>query len=71
MQIVGSATLARCMQHETDHLDDILFIDRMDRATKKLAMRAIREASWSGLTPPRVRVSRHPLSGSARLRGRE
>ena len=71
VQIVGSATLARCMQHETDHLDGILFIDRMDRATKKLAMRAIREASWSGLTPPRVRVSPHPLSGSARLRGRE
>jgi len=23
------------MQHETDHLDGILFIDRIDRATKK------------------------------------
>jgi polypeptide deformylase len=30
VQIVGSATLARCLQHETDHLDAILFIDRMD-----------------------------------------
>ncbi len=69
VQLVGSATLARCMQHETDHLDGILFIDRMDRATKKLAMRAIREASWSGLGPaavPPVRVSPHPLGGRAR-----
>ena len=29
VQIVGRATLARCIQHETDHLDGILFFDRM------------------------------------------
>jgi peptide deformylase len=69
VQIVGSATLARCMQHETDHLDGIVFIDRMDPAARKLAMRAIREAPWSGLSPaasPPVRVSPHPLGGHAR-----
>jgi len=27
--------LARCVQHEVDHLHGILFIDRMDRATKE------------------------------------
>jgi len=59
VQLVGSATMARCLQHETDHLDGILFIDRMDSETRKAAMRAIREAEWSGLTPPRVRVSPH------------
>ena len=26
--------LARAVQHETDHLHGILFIDRMDKATK-------------------------------------
>jgi hypothetical protein len=30
-------------------------------------MRAIREASWSGLNPPPVRISPHSLGGSARL----
>jgi peptide deformylase len=60
VQLVGSATMARCLQHETDHLDGILFIDRMDSETRKAAMRAIREAEWSGLAPPRVRVSPHP-----------
>ena len=69
VQIVGSATLARCLQHETDHLDGIVFIDRMDRATRKLAMRAIQQASWSGLrpaAPSSVRVSPHPLGSRAR-----
>ena len=27
--------LARALQHETDHLHGILFIDRMDKATKE------------------------------------
>src|ERR1019366_3927302 len=40
--------LARCIQHETDHLDGILFIDRMDPAQRKAAMKAIREAEWWG-----------------------
>ena len=29
--IEGSELLARAIQHETDHLDGILFIDRLDR----------------------------------------
>ncbi len=51
VQLVGSAVMARCIQHETDHLDGILFIDRMDDETRKAAMRAIRQAPWSGLGP--------------------
>ena len=34
MELEGSHLLARCVQHETDHLHGILFIDRMDKATK-------------------------------------
>jgi peptide deformylase len=66
VQIVGTATLARCLQHEHDHLDGVLFIDRMDPATRKEAMKAIRAAEWSGLRPPAVRVSPHPLSDRVR-----
>ena len=33
-EFVCSGLLARCVQHETDHLHGILFIDRMDRETK-------------------------------------
>ena len=62
VQVVGSGVLARCLQHETDHLDGVLFIDRMDPATRKEAMRAIRQADWAG-QPPVVKTSPHPLTG--------
>jgi peptide deformylase len=48
VQVVGTQVLARCIQHETDHLDGVLFVDRMDAATRKEAMKAIREANWNG-----------------------
>ena len=64
--IEGSAVLARCIQHETDHLDGVLFIDRLDPETKKAAMAAIRQASWAGESAPVVKTSPHPLFGSAR-----
>ena len=56
----GTGQLARCVQHETDHLDGILFIDRLDKKQRKLAMKAIREAEWSGMPVPEVKVSPHP-----------
>jgi peptide deformylase len=63
--IEGTELLARCIQHETDHLDGILFIDRLDRAQRKLAMKAIREAEWSGETSLTVKVSPHATRGLA------
>ncbi len=61
--IQGTELLARCIQHETDHLDGILFIDRMDQAQRKLAMKAIRDAEWFGDPIPRVKVSPHETLG--------
>ena len=46
----GTELLARCVQHETDHLDGVLFVDRLDKETRKVAMKAIREAEWFGET---------------------
>ena len=63
--IEGTQLLARCIQHETDHLDGILFIDRMDPAQRKAAMKAIREAEWWGDPVPRIRVSPHDTRGEA------
>jgi peptide deformylase len=65
VQIEGSELLARCIQHETDHLDGILFIDRLDRPERKLALKAIREADWAGDRPPVVKVSPHATFGRA------
>jgi peptide deformylase len=61
--IDGSELLARCLQHETDHLDGILFVDRMDPAQRKLAMKAVREAEWAGGPVPTVRLSPHATFG--------
>src|ERR1700761_1468343 len=44
--VEGTDLLARCVQHETDHLDGVLFLDRLETAAKRDAMRAIRESSW-------------------------
>jgi peptide deformylase len=63
--LAGSDFLARCVQHETDHLDGVLFVDRLDPETKKLAMAEIREAEWSGQPSPVVKASPHPLFGRA------
>jgi peptide deformylase len=61
--IEGSDLLARCLQHETDHLNGILFIDRLDTEQRKAAMQAIRLAEWNGLRAPEVRVSPHVTGG--------
>ena len=61
--IQGSDYLARAIQHETDHLDGVLFIDRLDPEARKAAMKAIRESEWFGLDRPTVKVSPHPTRG--------
>ena len=50
--IEGSELLARAIQHETDHLDGVLFIDRLDTEARKAAMKEIRESEWFGLEQP-------------------
>jgi peptide deformylase len=62
----GSELMARCIQHETDHLDGILFIDRMDKIQRKMAMKAIRDAEWAGQAAPTVRLSPHATFGTGR-----
>jgi peptide deformylase len=65
LRIEGSGRLSVIVQHETDHLDGILFVDRLDAATRDLAEQAIREAEWSGGRVPEIRLSPHaPLRTS-------
>jgi len=60
--VEGSALLARCVQHETDHLDGILFVDRLDAEAKREAMRLIRESDWNGA---QIKLSPHATFGRA------
>ncbi|MCZ3387242.1 MAG: peptide deformylase [Actinomycetia bacterium] len=63
--IEGTELLARCVQHETDHLDGVLFIDRLDPEQRKIAMKAIREADWAGEPTLTIRASPHATRGLA------
>lgn len=38
--------LARCIQHETDHLDGVMFMKRMSPEVRKAAMRDLRATDW-------------------------
>ncbi|MBU6243244.1 MAG: peptide deformylase [Acidobacteria bacterium] len=66
--IEGSELLARALQHETDHLDGILFIDRLPKNLRKQAMKEIRESDWfmsateNGLSP-QFKLSPHQTNG--------
>ena len=64
--IEGTELLARALQHETDHLNGILFIDRLSEEDRKIAMKEIRESEWFGLAQqtgiqPKIKVSPHSL----------
>jgi len=64
IQIVGTGLMARCAQHETDHLDGVLFVDRLDADRRKQAMKEIRAAEWYNPdAPPVVKASPHGLFG--------
>jgi peptide deformylase len=66
--IEGTEFLARALQHETDHLNGILFIDKLSPENRKLAMREIRESDWFGEAvslgdAPTIKVSPHNTRG--------
>ena len=42
--VEGTELMARCLQHEVDHLDGMLSLNRLERSVRKKAMRAMREA---------------------------
>ena len=47
-EIEGTELLGRCMQHEIDHLDGILFIDRISRLKREMVLRKIRKMQKNG-----------------------
>ena len=46
--IEGTGLLARCFQHEMDHLDGTLFVDRLRGLQKDLILRKVRKLSKTG-----------------------
>jgi peptide deformylase len=62
MQIVGTGLMSRCIQHETDHLDGVIFVDRLDGDARKQALKDIRKAVWYDPGSTRVKLSPHTSS---------
>jgi peptide deformylase len=47
-EVEGEELLARALQHEIDHLDGVLFIDRLSRLKRELVLRRIRKLQKNG-----------------------
>ena len=66
--VEGREFLARALQHETDHIDGIVFIDRLSKSDRKAAMKEIRNTEWfasaieQGINPV-IKISPHSLFG--------
>jgi peptide deformylase len=50
VSVDAEGLLARCFQHETDHLDGILYTDRLEGEDRKTALRSIRNANYDAVT---------------------
>jgi peptide deformylase len=45
-QVSGTGLLAQALQHECDHLNGEVYLDRLSRENRKEAMRKLRQTSW-------------------------
>ncbi len=46
VELSGEGLMAQALQHETDHLDGKLYIEGLEKETRREAMRLIRESDW-------------------------
>jgi peptide deformylase len=46
VNIEAEGLLAQVLQHEIDHLDGKVYLDRLDPEARKICMAALRETSW-------------------------
>jgi len=47
-EIDATGWLARIFQHEFDHLDGVLYVDRLEHAHAKLVKKSIKKSGWGG-----------------------
>lgn len=46
VEFEGTGLLAQALQHECDHLDGTLYLDRLEPEERKAAMRELRNSDW-------------------------
>ncbi|ACV09168.1 peptide deformylase [Jonesia denitrificans] len=42
LTVEGTDLMGRCLQHEVDHLDGLLYLDRLERSVRRRAMQELR-----------------------------
>lgn len=46
VELSGTGVMAQALQHETDHLNGTLYLDRLDKERRREAMKQVRESDW-------------------------
>ncbi|WP_374947581.1 peptide deformylase [Agreia sp.] len=46
IEVSGTGVMAQALQHETDHLDGLVYLDRLDKPARREAMKQVRESAW-------------------------
>ncbi|GAA1771064.1 peptide deformylase [Agromyces humatus] len=46
IELAGDGLMAQALQHEVDHLDGLLYLDRLEKDERRSAMKAVRESDW-------------------------
>jgi peptide deformylase len=52
VRLVGTGLLARCFQHEVDHLDGIVYVDRLSRRERSRRLEEVRQPAHPTLARP-------------------
>jgi peptide deformylase len=47
IEVTGTGYFARCLQHETDHLNGMLYIDRLPRNRRRRILREMQPFEWN------------------------
>ncbi len=51
VEVSGTGFFARCLQHETDHLNGMLYIDHLPRNRRRRVLRDIEPFDWNATGP--------------------
>lgn len=46
VEVEGTGLMAQMLQHECDHLDGFVYLDRLEDGERKLAMKSLRSTDW-------------------------
>jgi peptide deformylase len=51
IELTGTGFFARCLQHETEHLSGVLYIDHLPRNRRRRVLRDMVPFEWNATAP--------------------